>query len=140
MRSISILEWTIRIAGLGALLLGLLIWIIQLDAINIHMLFGLIVALALLITSLLAVFARGMRVWGIVGIVYALVLPVFGLNQMYLLIGDLHWLIQAAHMLVGIGALALAGMMTLRYRRVKQANAGNGQAEKEAGRAAEVSR
>ena len=140
MRSISILEWTIRIAGLGALLLGLLVWIVQLNVISIHMLFGLIVALVLLITSLLAVFTRGMRVWGIVGIIYALILPVFGLNQMYLLTGGLHWLIQVAHMLVGIGALALAGTMTLRYRRVKQAGTNSAPVGTEGNRAAGISR
>ena len=120
MRSITVIEWILRIAGLGALILGLLFWIAQLNVINIHMLFGLIVALTLLIISLLAVFTRGMRVWGIVGIVYALILPIFGLNQALLLIGSLHWLIQVAHMLVGIGALALAGIMSMRYRHVKQ--------------------
>ncbi len=32
MRAISILEWILRIAGLGALVLGLLIWTLQLDS------------------------------------------------------------------------------------------------------------
>lgn len=120
MRTINTIEWVLRIAGLGALVLGLLFWIAQLNVINIHMLFGLIVALTLLLISLLALFTQGLRLWGIAGIVYALILPLFGLNQMFLLIGDLHWLIQLAHMLVGIGALAFAGIMAMRYRRLKQ--------------------
>lgn len=122
MRTLSVLDWIVRIAGLGALVLGLLFWIIQLNVISIHMLFGLIVALTLLVISLLAVSIRGLRVLGIIGIVYALILPIFGLNQIFLLVGDLHWLIQVAHMLVGIGALALAGTMSVRYRRLKQAS------------------
>jgi hypothetical protein len=121
MRTIRILEWILRIAGLGALVLGLLIWTLQLDAvINFHMLFGLAVALTLLIISLLAVFTRGLRVWGIIGILYAFLLPVFGMNQVSLVIGSLHWLIQAAHLLVGIGALALAGVISARYRRLRR--------------------
>jgi hypothetical protein len=124
MRAISILEWILRIAGLGALVLGLLIWTLQLDAvITIHMLFGLTVALLLLLISLLAVLTRELRVWGIVGILYAFLLPVFGLNQVFLVIGNLHWLIQTAHLLVGIGALALAGIMGVRYRQLKKTSA-----------------
>ena len=120
MRTVSIVEWVLRIAGLGALVLGLLFWLFQVDLISIHMLFGLAVALTLLIISLLAVFTKGLRLMGIIGIVYAFLLPVFGLNQMVLLVGGLHWLIQVAHLLVGIGALALAGIMATRYKRLKQ--------------------
>jgi len=122
MRAISILEWILRIAGLGALVLGLLIWTLQLDsAITIHMLFGLAVALTLLIISIIATFAKGTRVLGIIGILYAFALPVFGVNQVFLAIGNLHWLIQSAHLLVGIGALALAGVISVRYRSLKKA-------------------
>lgn len=124
MRAMSILEWILRIAGLGALVLGLLVWTLQLDAvITVHMLFGLAVALTLLIISLLAVLTKGLRVWGIVGILYAFFLPVFGVNQFFLLVGNLHWLIQTAHLLVGIGALALAGIMGVRYRQIKKTSA-----------------
>ena len=108
------------IAGLGALLLGLLIWIADLDVISIHMLFGLIVTLALLVMSIIAVSTRGMRIWGIVGIVYALIVPVFGLTQFNMLTGSLHWLVQTTHMLVGIGALVLTGTMGARYIALKR--------------------
>lgn len=108
------------VAGLVALTLGLLFWIANINLLNIHMLFGLIVALALLTMSIIAVSTRGMRIWGIIGIVYALIVPVFGLTQTRLLPGDLHWLIQTAHMLVGIGAIALTGAMGTRYMLLKQ--------------------
>ncbi len=61
-----------------------------------------------------------MRIWGIVGIVYALIVPVFGLTQSGILTGNLHWLIQTAHMLVGIGAIVLTGIMSTRYMTLKQ--------------------
>jgi len=32
----------------------------------------------------------------------------------------MHWLIQIAHMLVGIGGLALMGIISARYLRLKQ--------------------
>src|SRR5258708_17281283 len=95
------------IAGLGALLLGLLFWIANIDLISIHMLFGLIVTLTLLVMSIIAVSTRGMRIWGIVGIVYAFIVPVFGLTQSGILTVNLHWLIQTAHMLFVIAAIFL---------------------------------
>ena len=121
MKAVRILQGIAGIAGLGALTLGLLFWIAQVNFINIHMLFGLTVALSLLVLSIVVVFTRGMRLLGAVGIVYALILPVFGLTQATLLQGPLHWLIQTAHLLVGLGALALAGIMGTRYLRLKSA-------------------
>lgn len=119
MMTTRIIQIILGIAGLGALLLGLLDWIANIDLINIHMLFGLIVTLTLLVMSIIAVSTRGMRIWGVAGIVYALIVPVFGLTQSGILIGNLHWLIQTAHMLVGIGAIVLAGIMSTRYLTLK---------------------
>lgn len=119
MRVMTIFDWIVRIAGSVALVLGLLIWAFQLDVITIHMAFGLIVTLALLVISFLATLTRGLRLLGIIGIVYAFILPLLGVNQETLLIGNLHWLIQVIHMLIGIGALALAGVIGMRYRRLK---------------------
>ncbi|HEY4386922.1 MAG TPA: hypothetical protein VGN34_20900 [Ktedonobacteraceae bacterium] len=118
--TIRITRVIIGVAGLGALLLGLLFWIANIDLISLHMLFGLIVAITLLIMSIIATSTRGMRIWGIAGIVYAVILPIFGVTQANLLPGDLHWLIQSVHLLLGIGALALAGTMSVRYLALKQ--------------------
>ena len=56
-------------AGLGALTLGLFFWIAQMNFISIHMVFGLIVALSLLILGIVGVFTRGMRLPGAIGMV-----------------------------------------------------------------------
>ncbi len=119
MMVVRIIRGIAGVAGLGALTLGLLFWIAQMNFISLHMLFGLIVALSLLILGIVGVSTSGMRLLGAMGIVYALILPVFGLTQATLLVGNLHWLIQAAHLLVGLGALALAGSMSTRYLRLK---------------------
>jgi len=120
MTAVRIIQWVAGLAGLGALALGLLFWIAQIDLINIHMLLGLTVALALLVLSIVMAATKGMRLLGAVGIVYALLLPVFGLTQSGILIGSMHWLIQAAHLLLGVGAVALAGIMATRYIRLKR--------------------
>ncbi len=123
MIGIRIIQVIAGIAGLCALILGLLFWIAGMNVVSIHMLFGLTVALALLILGIVGVFTRGMRLLGAIGIVYALIVPVFGLTQATLLVGSLHWLIQVAHLLVGLGALALMGFIGTRYLRLKQATA-----------------
>ncbi len=115
-----ILQIVVGIAGLCALVLGLLIWIANLDLISFHMLFGILVTLGLLIMGILALTARGLRVLGIVGIIYAIIVPIFGLSQFNILVGNLHWIIQALHMLVGIGAMALAGILGARYMTLRR--------------------
>ncbi len=92
--TVRIVQWVTGIVGLGALVLGLMFWIAHIDLISLHRLLGFIVAIGLLVMSLIAVSTRGMRVLGLVGVVYAFILPVFGLTQQTLLVGDLHWLIQ----------------------------------------------
>src|SRR5712675_1013632 len=76
---------------------------------TIPLMFGLIVALALLILAVMAVFSSGLRRLGAIGIVYALIVPIFGVTQQMILAGDLHWLIEAAHLVVGFGALMFIG-------------------------------
>lgn len=85
------------------------------DFTNIHMLFGLVVSLALLILALVAVFTRGMRRLGVTGIAYAFLVPVFGVTQQIILVGDLHWLVETAHLAVGFGAVALIGAISARF-------------------------
>jgi hypothetical protein len=89
------------------------------DLTNIHMLFGLIVALALLILSVMAVFTSGLRSLGIIGMVYAFIVPIFGVKQEMILVGNLHWLVETAHLVVGFGALALIGAIGERFTRRK---------------------
>ena len=120
MTVVRVIQWIAGIAGLVALVLGLLFWIAQIDLINIHMLFGLTVALALLVLSIVMVATSGMRVLGAIGIVYAFILTVFGYTQSGILTGSTHWLIQVLHLLVGLGALALTGIMATRYVRLKR--------------------
>ena len=115
-----ILQIIVGIAGLCALVLGLFIWIANIDLTDIHMLFGLLVTLGLLVMSIIALTARGLRIWGIVGIVYAIIVLIFGVSQSNMLVGNLHWLIQTLHMLVGIGAIVLTGALGARYRALKR--------------------
>src|ERR1700730_5108566 len=120
MTAIRIILWVSRVAGLVALLLGLLHWITNSNIVSIHMLFGIIVALDLLALGIFLLITPHMRLLGLTSIIYAIILPIFGLTQAQLLIGGLHWLIQIAHLLVGIGALAFIQTISLRYERLKR--------------------
>jgi hypothetical protein len=122
MSAVRIIQLIAGIAGLVALVLGLLMWFAQANVVlPVHMILGLIVTLGLLILAIMAVFTSELRVLGVIGIIYALIVPVFGLTQFNLLVGDLHWLIRIAHLLVGLGAMGLIGIIAARYRRLKQA-------------------
>src|SRR5579884_3083725 len=124
MLTMRITRWTAGIGGLIALLLGLGIWFIGLNVISVHMLFGIIVALSLLLAGIVALSAARLRVLGVIDIIYAIIVPIFGLSQFNLLPGGLHWLIQVLHMLVGIGAMALAGITAMRYISLKATSQG----------------
>ena len=101
----KISQYTVRGLGLVALLLGLLFF--GGDArglIPIHMLLGLIVAVALLVLSVAAVMAQRAGL-GIGGIVVAVLLVVVGMGQGQMLPGDGHWIVQVVHILLGMGAI-----------------------------------
>ncbi|HEX6557722.1 MAG TPA: hypothetical protein VF026_33470 [Ktedonobacteraceae bacterium] len=118
-----LLQIIVGIAGLCALVLGLFIWITNSDLTDIHMLFGLLVTLGLLVMSIIVLTVRGLRIWGTVGIVYAIIVLIFGETHSNLLVGNLHWLIQTLHTLVGIGAIVLTGALGARYRALKRGKA-----------------
>lgn len=115
-----LLQIVVGIAGLGALVLGLLSWIANVDLTDIHMLFGLLVTLGLLVMSIIALITPRLRVWGMVGIVYAIIVPIIGVLQSKLLVGHLYWLIQTLHMLDGIGALVLTGFLATRSMQLQR--------------------
>ncbi len=118
-----ILQIIVGLAGLCALVLGLFIWIANSDLTDIHMLFGLLVTVGLLVMSIIALTASVLRIWGMVGIVYAIIVPIFGELQSNMLVGNLHWLIQTLHTLVGIGAIELTGFLGARYMTQKRGEA-----------------
>lgn len=125
MRAVHIISWIARLAFMATLVLGLLFWIFHISFISVHMLLGLTGALALLVLGVVATFTPGIRPLGIGTVLYAFVLPTFGLTQSQILLGNLHWLIQTAHLLVGIGAMAVAQQLDKRYQRAHLPSAGS---------------
>ncbi len=118
-----ILQIIVSLAGLCALVLGMVIWIANIDLTDIHMLFGLLVTLGLLVMSIIALTARELHIWGMVGIFYAIIVLIFGVSHVNMLAGQLHWLVQTLHTLVGLGAIVLTGTLGARYRTLKRGEA-----------------
>jgi len=52
---------------------------------------------------------------GVIGIVYALVLPIFGSTQQMIWVGNQHWLIQALHLMVSFGSIPFIDNLRARY-------------------------
>lgn len=121
MPAIHIISLIARLALMATLVLGLLFWIFGVSYISIHMILGITGAVGLLVLGMVAVSTRGMRLLGVGSILYAVILPVFGMTQSRILIGDLHWLIRTAHLLVGLGAMGVAMLVEKRYQRREQA-------------------
>ena len=115
-----ILKWTGPLAGIGAITLGLLHWFFRMSFLELHMLFGVLVTLALLTSGMVAIFTRKLRVLGAMAMVFALIVPVFGVTQMQILVGNFHWLIQVAHLLVGAVAISLTERIGEQYLQIKQ--------------------
>lgn len=105
---ILLLRWIIRIAGIVALGMGLAFWGGSGYALlSAHQGLGSLVSIALLLMAILG-FSRGVAP-GLLGLalVWSLVVPAIGVMQFRLLPGDLHWIIQVFHLLLGGGAIAL---------------------------------
>lgn len=95
---------------------GLLILLAQIGFPGIHEALGSLGVLGLFILGTTAMFTQGSRRLGIGSMIYALVVPAFGLAQSMILVVSLHWLIQVAHLLLGIGAMLLIVRIERRYK------------------------
>jgi hypothetical protein len=103
------LKWVTRVAGLGALVLGILIWRGMLvNSLRAHMALGGIVAVVL---AILAIFALAMRVRipvAIVSLLWAAATVYVGIAQ----VGGGGRVLLVIHPILGIGAIGLAEMLS----------------------------
>jgi hypothetical protein len=120
----TIANWLARLAGLTAIVLGLLFWTrTALALLPIHMLAGLVLVLSLWTLAGLAARAGVQLSLVALAIVWGLIVPILGLTQTGLLPGPLHWVIQVVHLLVGLGAISLAERLAGRIKRARVAAA-----------------
>jgi deazaflavin-dependent oxidoreductase (nitroreductase family) len=132
MQAIRLISLATRVALMITLALGLVYWIAQafvwiglltllarIGFPTTHEVFGTVGGLGLLVLGTVAVWTPGSRLLGLGSMLYAVLMPAFGMAQTQILVGDLHWIVRAIHLLVGIGAMVLAQRIEQRYRRLK---------------------
>lgn len=115
---VNILDIFVRVDAAALILLGILFWTGNADAlIPVHMTLG--IALVLVLWALAVVAAITGANLGLVALafVWGLVTPALGLTQTRLLPDQGHWIIQVAHLLVGLTAIALAQLLARTARR-----------------------
>lgn len=119
-RATTVIQLLIRLVGLAILVLGVLFWTGNaLQFIPVHMLLGLVLVILLWVLAGLA--ARAGVHPGVVALAigWGLLVPALGITQSRLLPGSAHWVIQALHLLVGLGAIGQAEGLARRIARAQ---------------------
>ncbi len=113
-------DYLVRIAGVLALLLGLALWGGRLyDLINLHMVLGVAVVIGLWGLAALVLRRGGSPGFALGAAALGLATLALGPTQTRLLPGDLHWLVQVAHLLLGLGAIALGAVLARSLRSAR---------------------
>jgi len=117
----NVLRILVSAIGVVMIVLGLLFWTGNaFTLLPLHMLLGIALVLMLWIIAVMALVARVNPILAVVALIWGLVVPILGITQDQLLPGSLHWLVQALHLLAGLGAIALANILA---RQIAQASA-----------------
>jgi hypothetical protein len=113
---VRITSFVLTIAGALALISGLFFWAgLALNLVSMHMLLGFLSVAALWIIGIGQAFSTGGS-WTIAAcaIVIGALTAYVGLYQSTWMIGQLHWVIQAIHLLLGVLTIGLGHMAAAR--------------------------
>ncbi len=120
--AVTIFNMLTRICGLILIVLGLLFWAgIATTLIPVHIFFGLVLVLSLWTLAGLAAKAGVSTGLVALAIVWGLIMPILGMTQAQLLVGSAHWVIDALHLLVGVGAVGQAEGLARGIKRAQTA-------------------
>ena len=94
-----------RLTGISLLILGILFWTGRaLDLIQLHMRLGIL----FVVLYFVLIFTVKLKPKVLVpAILLGLIIPVFGMMQTRLLVGELHWIIKVAHLLLAVAAMGM---------------------------------
>jgi hypothetical protein len=121
---INVLRWFVRIAGLGALALGVSFWFSSAGPpLSLHMTLGGIVALTLAILAVWALVNRVRVPAAVAALLWAAGMVYVGTAQALWAGAGSHLVIEIVHPLLGIGAIGLAEMLAAAITR-KRASLG----------------
>lgn len=106
--TVTVLQMLVRLCFVVQLVLGILFWTGHgLTLLPLHMTVGIVFVAALWLTSILGAVARVPVGLVVVGLVWGGITIALGMTQMTLLPGSAHWVIQVAHLLLGMGAIGI---------------------------------
>lgn len=113
--SIVLLRWVIRLAGLAGLVLGIVIWSGSgYRYLQSHIWLGFIVTFSLLLLVLFALLSRVRPALPLLGLAWAVLLPVIGIAQLRIVLGPNHWTVRVLHLILGIGAIGFGEVLAKR--------------------------
>ena len=121
--TIRIVSAVLSLAGLLALLTGLLFWAgIAMNLVSLHMLLGFLAVAALWAIGVGQLFSpAGNWVIAASAVILGVLTILIGLYQSALMVGQLHWVIEVIHPTLGILTIGLGHMAAARYRRARSA-------------------
>jgi hypothetical protein len=113
MRTTAVIShWIVHVAGILQLVLGALFWTGHAYAfLPLHIVSGLSIVLTLWTVAVMALLLRTRENLAVFGLLWGLMLPAFGLVQASVLPGSMHWVIRVVHLLMGLGAMGVAGTL-----------------------------
>jgi hypothetical protein len=113
----TVSQGIVRLFGVIQIVTGLLFWTGNaLALVPLHMLSGLLVVIGLWVLAGIGARAAVGPARIVVAVLWGLFVVVFGLVQTSILPGDLHWIIQVLHLLVGLAALGQAESIATRIK------------------------
>jgi hypothetical protein len=115
----------VRLFGVLQIVTGILFWTGNaLSLVPLHMLSGLLLVIGLWILAGIGLRAGVGVLRAVVAIVWGLFVVVFGLVQAGILPGELHWIVQVLHLLVGLAAMGQAETIGARIKAYLAGGAG----------------
>jgi hypothetical protein len=116
---IRIASGVLTLAGLLALILGLLFWTgAALNVISMHMLLGFLAVAALWVVGLAQAFSQfGSWMLAAAALIIGAAMIMIGMSQSSLAAGEFHWVIQVVHLTLGILTIGIGHMAAARYRK-----------------------
>ena len=108
-------QWLIRLLAVVQITLGALFWTGNaFTLLPLHMLSGLLLVLSIWVLAGLALRSGVQFGLPVLALVWGVLVIALGVTQDSLLTGDLHWIIQVLHLLVGLAAVGQAEGMARR--------------------------
>jgi hypothetical protein len=121
--AVNVFRVLVPALGLTLLALGLGFWTGNVLAlVGLHELLGFAMVLSLWALAVLALLGGGSRPLALLAVLWGLVMPILGIAQAGLLPGGAHWIIQALHLLVGLGAIGIGQSLARTIRRAPRTN------------------